>query len=399
MARRSWRRCKKVDAETVILSASEGSFAQESQPAERSLATLRMTHRQILTLSCRGSCVAASLRVGDGADRGFNGGVKAAKRIVVIGSANMDLVCRTPRIPAPGETILGENLITIPGGKGANQAVAAAKLAESDTDVYLIARVGDDDFGQRLLNGLSGHHVRTEHVTVTEGVSSGCAMILVDRKGENSIVVAPGANAKLTVADVDRAKSLITGATVVLVQLEIPMETVRHAIALAREAGVFTILDPAPAPPRGLPREMLDVDLLSPNQGEAELLLGRTRTHRVTTKRLSDPKLIAGELLTRGARAVALKLGHKGALFAARSGEIERVRPYKVSIRDTTAAGDAFSGALAVGRCEGMDWRAMVRFANAAGAACCGEFGAQPALPTREQVMLLMNRKAPARGA
>ena len=320
----------------------------------------------------------------------MNGIVKSAKRIVVIGSVNMDLVCRTPRIPAPGETILGENLMTIPGGKGANQAVAAAKLAGEDTDVYLIARVGGDDFGQRLLNGLAGHFVRTEHVTITEGASSGCAMILVDRKGENSIVVAPGANAKLTPGDVDRAQSLIAGAAVVLIQLEIPLQTVRRALEIARAAGVFTILDPAPAPPRGLHRDLLGVDLLTPNQGEAELLLGLTRTHRVRVKRLSDPKSIAGGLLTRGARAVALKLGHKGALFIDRSGHIERARPHKVTVRDTTAAGDAFSGALAVGKSEGMDWRELLRFANAAGAACCEEFGAQPALPTREQVGKLL---------
>jgi ribokinase len=318
--------------------------------------------------------------------------VNTAKRIVVIGSVNMDLVCRVPRIPVPGETLLGENLITIPGGKGANQAVAAAKLAVPDTDVYLIARVGDDDFGQRLLNGISRHHVRTEQVTITEGAASGCAMILVDREGENSIVVAPGANSKLTPEDLDRAQTLIARAAVVLVQLEIPLETVRRAIEIARGAGAFTILDPAPVPPRGLPRDLFGVDLLTPNQGEAELLLGRTRTHRVKLKKLPDPKSIAGGLLERGARAVALKLGHKGALFVDRNGQIERAKPHKVSVRDTTAAGDAFSGALAVGRSEGMDWPQLLRFANAAGAACCEGFGAQPALPTREQVGKLFNR-------
>jgi ribokinase len=316
--------------------------------------------------------------------------VKSSKHIVVIGSVNMDLVCRTPRIPGAGETILGENLITIPGGKGANQAVAAAKLAKSDTDVYLIARVGSDDFGQRLLNGLSGHRVRTEQVTITEGSSSGCAMILVDHKGENSIVVAPGANAKLTPGDVNRAESLIAGAAAVLIQLEIPLETVRRALEIAHAAGVFTILDPAPVPPKGLPRDLLGVDLLTPNQGEAELLLGRARTHRVKVKKLPDPKSIAGGLLARGARAVALKLGHKGALFVNRHGQIGRARPHKVTVRDTTAAGDAFNGALAVGSSEGMDWPELLRFANAAGAACCEGFGAQPALPTREQVGTLL---------
>jgi len=313
-----------------------------------------------------------------------------AKRIVVIGSINMDLVCRTPRIPAAGETILGDSLITVPGGKGANQAVAAAKLAGPDNDVYMIGRVGNDDFGQRLLNGLSQHHVRSEFVITTEGTPSGCAMILVDRKGENSIVVAPGCNAKLTPGDVDRAASIIDGAAAVLIQLEIPIATVRHAIRLARKLGVYTILDPAPVPCDGLPPELFRVDLLTPNQGESEILTGRKRTHGVTAKKLTDPKWIAGELLSHGAAHVVLKLGNKGALVLNGDGQIHRFKAHKVSVMDTTAAGDAFSGALAVARAEQMGLVEMVRFANAAGAACCVKFGAQPALPTRDQVEQLL---------
>lgn len=316
--------------------------------------------------------------------------MKPAKRIVVVGSVNMDLVCRTRRIPHPGETIIGENLLTIPGGKGANQAVAAAKLAEPDTDVYLVARVGGDDFGQRLLNGLTGHRVRCEYVAITEGVSSGCAMILVDRKGENTIVVAPGANSKLTAGDVDRARAVIEGAAVVLLQLEIPIDTVRHALALCQRLSVPTILDPSPVPPRGLPRELFGVDVLVPNQGEAELLLGLTRTHRVTTKKLMDPKQIAGGLLARGPRSVALKMGNKGALLVTREGGIERSRPFKLKVLDSTAAGDAFAGALAVARAEGLGPAEALRFANAAGALCCTQFGAQPALPARDQVRRLV---------
>jgi ribokinase len=316
-----------------------------------------------------------------------------AKRIVVIGSVNMDLVCRTPRIPTAGETILGENLLTIPGGKGANQAVAAARLAGPDVQVHLVARVGDDDFGQRLLNGLSQHRVNTDHVTVTEGVSSGCAMILVDGQGENSIVVAPGANAKLSPADIDRAETLIEGAAAVVMQLESPLETIVHAIDLCRRHGVFTILDPAPVPAGGLPDALLAVDLLSPNQGEAELLLGQSRTHHVSTKRLEDPKLIAGELLARGAKSVVLKLGAKGALTITGDGQILRAEPYKVEVVDTTAAGDAFTAALAVAHAEGFSPRESVEFANAAGAATCAQFGAQPALPTREAVEALLKSR------
>src|SRR5882672_3718680 len=180
--------------------------------------------------------------------------------IVVIGSINMDLVCRVQRIPAPGETMLGSEVSTIPGGKGANQAVAAAKLGAA---VHLIGRVGDDDFGARLINGLQQHKVDTEYVTVTEGASSGCALILVDKKGENSIVVAPGANAKLRPADIDAAEGLLATASVVLIQLEIAMETVVHAIATCRKLGVFVILDPAPVPPKGAPKEVFRVNILT----------------------------------------------------------------------------------------------------------------------------------------
>jgi ribokinase len=313
-----------------------------------------------------------------------------AKRIVVIGSINMDLVCRTQRIPRPGETILGDDLMTVPGGKGANQAVAATKLANAQTDVYLVARVGGDDFGQRLLNGLSQHRVRTEHVTITEGVSSGCAMILVDRKGENSIVVAPGANAKLSPTDIDRVDSIIAGAAVLVLQLEIPLETVRHAIGVAGRHGVFTILDPAPVPDQGLSRDLFGVDLLTPNQGEAQMLSGMKRTHNVSAKKLSDPKQIAMGLLSEGPRAVALKLGRKGALLVTREGGIEQFKPHQVEVSDTTAAGDAFTGGLAVAISEGASLPEAVRFANAAGAACCSEFGAQPALPGRESVDRLL---------
>ena len=312
--------------------------------------------------------------------------------IVVIGSINMDLVCRTPAIPRPGETILGSDFVTVPGGKGANQAVAAAKLVRPGTDVYVVGRVGGDDFGQRLLNGLRQHNVRTERVTVTEGVPSGCAIIEVDRKGENSIVVVPGANARLTPADVDAAEQLIASASCVVLQLEIPLETVKHAIAMCQRLGVYTVLDPAPAPPKGLPRAMHGVDVLTPNQGEGETLLGQEKTHRVKRRRIADPKQVATELLAKGARAVVLKLGGKGALLVDRRGEFRQVKPFKVAVVDTTAAGDAFTAALAVARAEEMDLPAAVRFANAAGAVCCQTFGAQPALPTRDAVEKMIGR-------
>jgi ribokinase len=308
----------------------------------------------------------------------------------------MDLVCRTPHIPRPGETILGNDLVTIPGGKGANQAVAAAKLANPETKVHMIGRVGSDDFGQRLLNGLTHHGVDTTFVTLTEGVASGVAMILVDTKGENSIVVAPGANAKLTPKDIDAAEDLIKTASVVLIQLEIPFETVKHAIAMCQRLGVYSILDPAPAVEK-LPRAMMGVDLFTPNQSEAEILLGmdqNDRRQRVKRKGVADPKQIGMDLLGRGAKSVVLKLGAKGSMLIDRDGTIHTFKPFKVKVMDTTAAGDAFSGALAVAQAEGMEMEHAVRFANAAGALCCESFGAQPSLPAREAVEKLAGKAA-----
>ena len=311
-----------------------------------------------------------------------------ARPIVVIGSINMDLVCRVGRMPRPGETILGSDLATIPGGKGANQAVAAAKLGGN---VHFIGRVGDDDFGDRLLNGLMQHGVNTRYVTVTEGVSSGCALILVDKKGENSIVVSPGANQKVSPGDVDAAVDLIKNAAVVVMQLEIPYETVVHAIELCRRLDVPTILDPAPVPPKGLPRRMYDVDILTPNQTEAQALLAVKSPGGALRLKPADTKQMGADLLAKGARMVVLKLGDKGSMIQDRDGYIETVKPFKVKVVDTTAAGDAFTGALAVGMAEGLPIARTVKMANAAGAICCRTFGAQPALPTRADVEKLLS--------
>lgn len=310
--------------------------------------------------------------------------------IVIIGSLNTDLISRVRAMPRPGQTILGDDFLTLPGGKGANQAVAAAKLAGAGTRVHLVGRVGADDFGKRLLDGLGRHGVGTRHVTVTERVASGVATILVDRKGENSIVVTPGANAKLSPADLDAAETLIRSASVVVMQLEIPRQTVRHAIATCQRLGIYTILDPAPAPAKGLPRAMFAVDLFTPNESEAEALLGITPRSRAHRKRTIEPKQMAGEFLARGAKAVALKLGSRGSVLIERAGGFQTIRPFKVRVTDTTAAGDAFTGALAVGRAEGMPLVEAMRFANAAGAICCQSFGAQPALPSREAVERLL---------
>lgn len=312
------------------------------------------------------------------------------KHIVVVGSINMDLVVRTPRIPAAGETLLGDSLVTLPGGKGANQAVAAARLAREGLTVHMVGRVGNDDFGQRLINCLGNHHVKTAHVIVTEGASSGAAVILVDKQGENTIVVASGANALVSPPDVDAAQALIASASAVIVQLEIPLATVAHVIALCQRHGVFVILDPAPVPPDGLPRELYGVDIFTPNRLEAEALLGLEVERDTSRKRAEDPKQLATRLLSRGARSVVLKRGKNGAILVDRDEIMRTIDPIKVNVVDTTAAGDAFTAALAVGHAEGLDPLAAARLANAAGAACCRNFGAQPALPTRDEVESLM---------
>jgi ribokinase len=295
--------------------------------------------------------------------------------IVVIGSINMDLVTRVPRLPRAGETVLGTSFAVIPGGKGANQAVAAARLG---ADVYLIGRVGQDDFGRQLLAGLRANGVHADPVVSTPGVPSGCAAIAVDDTGQNSIAVVPGANGLLSPADVDAAEELIASAAVVVMQLEVPIETVRHAAALCRRVGVAMVLDPAPAPAGGLPGELYEVDVLTPNESEAAALVG--------TNGDSSPEVIAARLLGRGCRTVVLKLGAAGSLVYERGKPVTRVAPFRVKVVDTTAAGDAFTGALAVGLGERMSLAAAARFANAAGALCCTKLGAQPALPTREAV-------------
>lgn len=314
----------------------------------------------------------------------------AKKRIVVVGSLNMDLVVRTPRMPMPGETVAGDRFVTMPGGKGANQAVAAARLASPSTEVHLIGRVGGDDFGSRLLSALGQHRVKTDRVTVTEAVSTGVAMILVDRKGENSIVVASGANAHLCPADIDAAEGLLASASAVIMQLEVPLETIAHTIAICRRHGVHTILDPAPVPEKGLPRALCQVDVLTPNQSEAENLIGVDRAPRGRGRRSFDSKQIGSRLAQLGCKAVLLKLGNKGAKYVGRDGTIRTIRGYKVNVVDTTACGDAFTGAWAVAHVEGMELPDALRFANTAGAIACQGFGAQPSLPDRSAVELLL---------
>lgn len=295
--------------------------------------------------------------------------------IVVLGSLNIDLVARVPRFPAAGETLTGSDFKTVPGGKGANQAVAAARLG---TRVAMVGRVGDDVFGGSLREGMQRDGVDITHVEVTPGVSTGTALIHVDDRAENTIVIIPGANGKLTPDDVDRLSGVIAGTKVLMLQLEVPLETVVRAAETAKKAGVTVILDPAPA--RELPAELLElVDIITPNETEASILTGRTVSDARTAK------LAAVDLLRTGVGTVLVKLGARGALLAA-GNTFEPMDGFAVQAVDTTAAGDAFGGGLATALVEGRSLQEAVVFANAVGALATTRFGAQTSMPTRQEV-------------
>jgi ribokinase len=300
-------------------------------------------------------------------------------RVTVVGSLNMDLVIRTPRIPSPGETIIGSAFQTVPGGKGANQAVAAARLG---AQISMVGRVGQDAFGQALLHNIVGDGIDATHVTHDPEAATGVALIVVDDLGENSIVVASGSNMRLSSADVDEAEAAIARASALLLQLENPLETAIRAAEIARVHRVPTILNPAPA--RSLPRRLLElVDVLVPNESEAALL------SNMGTKDLSGAKAAALALRGKGVGVVILTLGEQGALLAGEVGT-EFFAAFDVTPVDTTAAGDAFVAGFAVALAEGKPMTEAVRWGNAAGALTVTRLGAQPSLPTRQELELLL---------
>jgi len=295
--------------------------------------------------------------------------------IVVVGSINTDLVGRTQRMPRGGETLLGSDFLMVPGGKGANQAVAVARAGGN---VKMLGRVGDDLFGKQHLANFRDNGVDTQLVHITPGVPTGVAIIIVDDNGENSIVVIPGANNSLMPADIEAARDVVEKAQIVMLQLEIPMETAATVISMAKKAGVPVILDPGPARP--LAKELLaQVDIITPNEHEAQVLAGE-ELHS-----LDDGYRIAGKLLGWGVKNVLLKLGGNGVIFATPEG-MEHIPAHKVKAEDTTAAGDAFAGGLAVALAEGFSLRSAVLFANAVGALAVTKLGAQSAIPTREEI-------------
>jgi ribokinase len=294
--------------------------------------------------------------------------------IVVFGSINMDLVARVPRLPTPGETLRGTAFSSVPGGKGANQAVACARLG---APVVMVGRVGEDVFGDTLREGLKTSGVDTSCVISSPG-PSGVAVIAVDAHAENSIVIIPGANGQIGAGDLERLDVALSGADSLLLQLEIPLEAVTAAARRACARGVRVLLDPAPA--AQLPDELYRlIDLLTPNETECAALVG------FPVRDLALAEHAAGILMQRGVKQVVIKMGIQGAyLHDGVTGEL--LPGFPVEAVDTTAAGDAFNGALAVALRDGLTLRAAVRFANAAGALSVTKHGAQPSLPTRGEV-------------
>jgi ribokinase len=300
--------------------------------------------------------------------------------VAVVGSLNMDFVARVERLPAPGETVLGSDFQMIPGGKGANQACAAGKLGEGRVTVRMAGRVGADLFADHLKASLAAAGVDVSAVCATRGQPTGVALIWVDRAGQNSIVVASGANHALAASEVETLRGAVKGARLVLFQLETPLDTVRGALALAREEGAETILDPAPAAP--LDREFLSlVDILTPNESEALVMLGR-RPARVS---LSHAPPLARALRELGPRAVVLKLGDQGCYFDDGYRQIHQPA-FPAEVRDSTAAGDVFNAGLAVALAEGKAIEAALVFANAAAAISVTRAGAQASVPSRTEV-------------
>ncbi len=298
--------------------------------------------------------------------------------ILVIGSLNADLVVRAPRFPAPGETIQGEDLVIFPGGKGANQAVAAARLGAK---VAMVGRVGKDSFGTTLIDNLKNNKVDVRHILRDDSTPTGTAVIVLDSHGQNTIVVSPGANGKVNSTDIE--PEAFMDSPILLAQFEIPLETVIYSANLAREKKLRILLNPAPA--RTLPDELLmTVDYIVPNETELGLLTGKP------VNNLGSIEEACRSLVARGAQNIIVTLGANGALIVNKN-RAKHIPAYEVKVVDTTAAGDAFVGGLAVGLLNGKSLEDAVQYACACGALAVTKFGAQPSLPTTEDVEKLLH--------
>ncbi len=304
------------------------------------------------------------------------------RALIVVGSSNTDMILKMDRIPRPGETIIGGEFVTAAGGKGANQAVAAARAGGQ---VTFVARVGRDMFGDRAMEGFKADEINVDFVVRDDASPSGVALIFVGANGENSIGVASGANGHLSPQDVLRAKGAFQQAAVLVMQLETPLETVNAAARLGTEAGLRVILNPAPAQP--LPDDLLArLFLLTPNESEAQLLTGVAVTDEASAEEA------AGILRKRGVRNVIITMGARGALVSGRDGS-GFVPGHKVNAVDTTAAGDVFNGALAVALAEGKTLMDAAAFGSAAAAVSVTRMGAQSSVPTRADIEGLINRR------
>lgn len=292
--------------------------------------------------------------------------------ISVIGSCNMDLTVEADRRPQAGETVMGNRLIVSPGGKGANQAVAAARLG---MDVYMIGCVGADSYGDMMLNALRDSGVKTDYVTVLGDATTGTAHIIL-AEGDNSIIVLKGANERVTKDIVDASFNVISSSDLVMLQHEIPLETVGYIIDKCFEAGVPVMLNPAPY--MDIPKEWIDkVTYITPNEHEASLMFpGESRD----------------EILLSHEGKIIMTAGGDGVLYG-ENGKVSHVEGFKVEVVDTTGAGDTFNGAFAVARSEGKDLKESIRFANAAAALSVGRIGAQGGMPRREEVEELLCKK------
>jgi ribokinase len=309
---------------------------------------------------------------------------KMAKPIVVVGSINVDLVAATNRIPLRGETVTGSSFQTFPGGKGANQAVAAARLGGR---VHLVGKVGSDAFRTQLRESLMAAGVDTQAVVEAPG-SSGVALIITEASGDNAITIVGGANAQLTPVDLDANLELIRRAGILLTQLEIPLETVEHLASIARREGILLVLDPAPA--RVLPASLLQsVEWLTPNETETCSLLGLPQ-HELSEDMLPE---LATALLERGSKNIVLKLGARGCYLALADGTRKLLPAYPAHAVDTTAAGDAFNGAFAVALLEGKGALGSARWASAVASISVTRAGAQPSMPTSSEVSRFLKEK------